>query len=63
MNDSTPLSADARAVAPAPTAYTSVAKGLHWLMAVMIVGLLALGLYMHELPLSPQKLELYSWHK
>ena len=45
------------------TTYTPVAKGLHWLMAVMIVGLLALGIYMHELPLSPQKLELYSWHK
>lgn len=43
--------------------YTPVAKGLHWLMAVMIFGLLALGIYMHELPLSPQKLELYAWHK
>ena len=43
--------------------YTPVAKGLHWLMAVLILGLLALGLYMHELPLSPQKLTLYSWHK
>ena len=45
------------------TTYTPIAKSLHWLMAVMILGLLALGLYMHELPLSPQKLELYSWHK
>ncbi len=45
------------------TTYTPVAKGLHWLMAVLILGLLALGLYMHELPLSPQKLTLYSWHK
>ena len=45
------------------TAYTPVAKGLHWLMAVLILGLLALGLYMSDLPLSPQKLELYSWHK
>ena len=45
------------------TTYTPVAKGLHWLMAVMIIGLLALGIYMHELPLSPQKLALYSWHK
>ena len=45
------------------TTYTPVAKGLHWLMAVMIIGLLVLGVYMHELPLSPQKLELYSWHK
>ena len=43
--------------------YTPVAKGLHWLMAAMVVGLLALGLYMTELPLSPQKLQLYSWHK
>jgi cytochrome b561 len=45
------------------TTYTPVAKGLHWLMAVLILGLLALGLYMHDLPLSPQKLQLYSWHK
>jgi cytochrome b561 len=43
--------------------YTPVAKGLHWLMAVLIVGVLALGLYMTELPLSPQKLQIYSWHK
>ena len=45
------------------TTYTPVAKSLHWLMAVLILGLLALGIYMHELPLSPQKLTLYSWHK
>ncbi len=43
--------------------YTSTAKSLHWLMALMIVGLFALGLYMKELPLSPAKLQLYSWHK
>lgn len=48
---------------PINTTYTPVAKGLHWLMAVLIAGLLALGIYMHDLPLSPQKLELYSWHK
>ena len=45
------------------THYHPVAKTLHWLMSILIIGLLALGLYMHELPLSPQKLELYSWHK
>jgi cytochrome b561 len=44
-------------------AYHPLARGLHWLMAVLIVGLAALGLYMRELPLSPQKLVLYSWHK
>ena len=43
--------------------YTSTAKALHWLMAVLLFGLLALGFYMHDLPLSPQKLQLYSWHK
>ena len=43
--------------------YTPVAKGLHWLMAALIIGLLVLGIYMHELPLSPEKLQLYSWHK
>ena len=43
--------------------YTRTAKSLHWLMALLIIGLVPLGLYMHELPLSPQKLQLYSWHK
>lgn len=45
------------------TAYTATAKALHWLMAVLLVGLLALGCYMQDLPLSPEKLQLYSWHK
>lgn len=43
--------------------YTGTAKSLHWLMALMIIGLVPLGMYMHELPVSPQKLQLYSWHK
>ena len=43
--------------------YGHVAIGLHWLIAIAIVATFALGLYMHELPLSPQKLKLYSWHK
>lgn len=46
-----------------PNAYTHTAIGLHWLIAIAIGGTFALGLYMHELPLSPQKLKLYSWHK
>ncbi|CAK0747065.1 superoxide oxidase [Gammaproteobacteria bacterium] len=45
------------------TPYTSTAKALHWLMAALLFGLLALGFYMHDLPLSPDKLKLYSWHK
>jgi len=43
--------------------YTSIAIGLHWLMAILIISLFAVGLYMHELPLSPWKLQIYSWHK
>ena len=43
--------------------YTKTAKALHWLMAILFFGLLALGFYMHDLPLSPEKLKLYSWHK
>ncbi len=45
------------------TTYTPTAKALHWLMAVLFFGMLALGLYMHDLPLSPEKLQLYAWHK
>lgn len=43
--------------------YTATAKFLHWLMALLIIGLLALGFVMTEMPLSPQKLQVYSWHK
>ncbi len=43
--------------------YTKTAKTLHWAMAILLFGLLALGFYMHDLPLSPEKLQLYSWHK
>ena len=43
--------------------YTAPAIALHWLMALLLVGLFAVGLYMHELPLSPWKLKIYSWHK
>jgi cytochrome b561 len=49
---------------PAPrTRYTVPAIALHWLMAILLIILFAVGLYMHELPLSPWKLKIYSWHK
>jgi cytochrome b561 len=32
-------------------------------MALLVLGLLAIGLYMTGLRLSPEKLQLYSWHK
>ena len=43
--------------------YTPAAIGLHWLMALGLAATLGLGFYMHDLPLSPGKLQLYSWHK
>lgn len=52
---------------PSPAAsadrYTATAITLHWLIAVMIVGGFAMGLYMTGLKLSPDKLKLYAWHK
>ena len=43
--------------------YTRTAMSLHWLIALMLFGMFGLGLYMTELPLSPTKLKLYSYHK
>lgn len=43
--------------------YTSTAIALHWLVALGIFGAFSLGLYMQDLPLSPAKLKLYSYHK
>lgn len=45
------------------THFGLVAISLHWLMAVLIIGLLGVGLYMVSLPLGPQKFQLYGWHK
>jgi cytochrome b561 len=43
--------------------YTSVAIALHWIIAAVIAGTFGLGLYMADLPASPLKLRLYSYHK
>jgi cytochrome b561 len=45
------------------TPYHPIARSLHWLMALFMFSLLTLGHYMSELPLSPDKLRYYSWHK
>lgn len=45
------------------TRYGATAITLHWLMALLLLGLCCVGVYMHELPLSPWKLKVYSWHK
>lgn len=45
------------------TRYHPVAVLLHWLLGLALVGIFALGLYMSDLPFSPERLKLYSWHK
>ena len=43
--------------------YNRTAIFLHWLVGLGILGSLGLGLYMVDLPFSPAKLQIYSWHK
>jgi cytochrome b561 len=43
--------------------YNAPAMFLHWLMALLLISLFGIGLYMADLPLSPWKLKIYSWHK
>lgn len=46
------------------TRYGAVAMTLHWLIAFAIIGLLAVGKYMHGLPdTDPNKFALYQAHK
>lgn len=44
-------------------AYTRSAIILHWLVALGMMATFAVGFYMAGLPLSPNKLQVYSWHK
>jgi len=43
--------------------YSRTAIVFHWMMALGLIANFAFGTYMHDLPLSPQKLQYYSWHK
>lgn len=43
--------------------YGSVAKWMHWIIGILIIGMLALGIYMEDLPTNPLKHKLYGWHK
>ena len=43
--------------------YSAVAITLHWLIAILIMGQIAGGLYMHDLPATSQKFALYQLHK
>lgn len=43
--------------------YDAFAIALHWMLALVLVGCFCLGLYMSDLPMSPSRLRLFSWHK
>jgi cytochrome b561 len=40
-----------------------VARTLHWLTLVLLIGAFTLAVSMVNMPFSPRKLEFYSWHK
>lgn len=49
-----------------PTAqprYSLVAIALHWLLALLILAVFAVGVYVDDLPFSLAKLKLINWHK
>ncbi len=43
--------------------YGIIAKSFHWLMAILIIGLLAVGLIMADMENSPDKFKLIGLHK
>jgi cytochrome b561 len=43
--------------------YTRTAIALHWIAGLLIIANLCFGLYTVGLPLSPQKLRFFSYHK
>jgi cytochrome b561 len=43
--------------------YSGFAIALHWLLAAALIVSFCFGLYMTGLPLSPQRIRLYNWHK
>ena len=43
--------------------YTRTAIFLHWVVGLGMIGTLGVGLYMVDMPFSPGKLQIYSWHK
>jgi cytochrome b561 len=46
-----------------PARYGAVAIALHWLTAILVIGLAGVGFWMTDLKPSPTKIEIYGWHK
>jgi cytochrome b561 len=43
--------------------FGTLARGLHWTTFLLLLGSFGIGLTMVDMPLSPRKLQVYSWHK
>lgn len=43
--------------------YNCLSRTFHWVMAVLMIGMLAVGLYMSDLDFSDFKMSLYGYHK
>ncbi len=46
-----------------PDNWGTIARSFHWLIAVLVFGQLVIGKVADEMALSPQKLDLFVWHK
>ena len=55
--------ADVRPIIPADVVYTRTAIALHWLTLLLIATGFSLGRWMVELPIAPQTLRVYAYHK
>ena len=43
--------------------WSVISMTLHWLIALLVIGLCAVGYFMTELPTSPDKIKIYALHK
>jgi cytochrome b561 len=55
--------AEVRPIIPADVTYTRTAIALHWLALLLIVCGFSLGWWMVDLPIAPQTLRVYAYHK
>jgi cytochrome b561 len=46
-----------------PEGFGALAKTLHWVTLLLLIGSFSIALSMESLPLSPRKLQLFAWHK
>ena len=57
------MTATATMTLDTPRRYTRTAMLLHWVLGLALIALFGVGVYMADLPFSPQRLKLYNWHK